>query len=60
MVGLVGQNPPDLSELSVLKQESEADNTSRLVSPRSCPNESIQDDSGRYNVFRTQFRGASG
>ena len=53
VVGLVGQNQLDLSKFSVVNQESEADNDSRLVypmvSPRSCPHESIQDDSGRYN-----------
>ena len=53
LVGLVGQNQPDLSKVSSLKQGSEADNASRLVSPmvspRSCPNETTQDNSGGFD-----------
>ena len=52
LVGLVGQNQPDLSKLSVLKQESEADAVSRLVRPNVRPKERqkelIQDNSGGY------------
>ena len=50
VVGLVDQNKPDLSKHSVLKHESETQNGSRLVSPmvspRTCLNETIQDNSG--------------
>ena len=53
LVGLVGRNQLDLSKVSSLKQRSEAENASLLVSPmvspRSCPNETIQDNSGGFD-----------
>ena len=58
LVGLVGQNQPDLSKVSVLKQESEADTVSRLVRPNVRPkerqNKLIQDNSGGYGDLASE------
>ena len=53
VVGLVGLNQTDLRKANALKQNEEKKDGSRLVPPmvppRSCPNETIQDNSGGYN-----------
>ena len=56
MVGLVGQNQPDLSKVSVLKQGSEAGNGLTLVGPRTCPKETIQDNSRGYGNSASRAR----
>ena len=49
VVGLVGLNQQDLSKANALKQNERQRNASRLVPPRTCPNETIQDNSGGFD-----------
>ena len=53
LVGVVGLNQPDLSKVKALKQNEGGKDASRLVPPmvppRTCPNETIQDNSGGFD-----------